>query len=652
MTFAATLLLAAAILPSDRLAMADRLFDKGDRRNAKAEYEALRKAGGLSDDDLLFRIAECERLDGNMEAARRACDELLATHPLSRHAPRARLARAIASRGAEKLRDLKLLDADAVPADVRAAALYHYGTEAKDAAALGKCIELQPSGQYAPYAKFRRAIILLEDADPARRRSAVGDLFDLHRGGDKRLAPQALYSAASATYSARSYAEASALFRKYAKTYPGDAKTPSALNLAAWSDYLDGRYAEAAALCEGGKTDDAAYLLAMCAYKTGDLPRSLELIEKYCGDWPQGKHLKALELPKAAARREAAEKSGDAKAFLAAARRCAELSKAPADALRYAWALEKSGRSDEAAAAYADVAKAHPGTDAAAEALFRKAVADVRANRWQAAELAMAESLAAMDRNPGGAAAKRRAEALYWRGIATMRLGMADEGAAFLTQALAGGLPIDESREARLAIADADFRAGREAKAKDAWARLAREGAAKRMDGAQLRKVGRFLLECREGEPAADAAQICANELAAIATTPDWRQAAFALLGAAQEAAGELSAAIGSYRRAMAENVRTPDARAASLSLGSLLAKSGETGEAEGVLKEAVALNADDGPRRALAYLWLAKCREAAQDPRGACAYATVVTTLFPGGDCAAEAAELLARHPEEAEAK
>jgi len=64
-------LLAVAVLPADRLAMADRLFNKGQYADAEAEYKALSGAEGVAQDEILFRRAECDRVQGRTEAARR-----------------------------------------------------------------------------------------------------------------------------------------------------------------------------------------------------------------------------------------------------------------------------------------------------------------------------------------------------------------------------------------------------------------------------------------------------------------------------------------------------------------------------------------------------------------------------------------------------
>lgn len=643
MIFSATLAAALAVLPSDRMAMADRMFDRGDWAAAKAEYAALKGEPGVAGDDLLYRLAECERLAGDGAAARRTYAELLDKHPLSRHAERSRLMYALAGTDDEKRSELRLLDTDSTTPAVRAAALYHYGTLAGDKSALERCVKLDPDGPYALYAKFRHASLVADDPDPAVRRRAVGELNEIWYGPDKSLAREAGYFAAVKSYGDRRYSEASTLFRRYMKRYPNDARAGKARVMAAWSDYLTGRYADAAALCGDGGEDDTAYLLAASAYASGDLAKAKELMARYLENYPQGRYRKAVELPLARMAFADAGKTDDASLTIEAAKRSVALSDSPQDRIRLAWAYERGGHMDDAAAEYTTVARTAPGTDEAAEALFRKAMIDIRAGRWSPANLALAESLAT------GKNAVRRPEALYWRGVAATRLGHEEAGAGFLKEALSLGLSLDQAREARLLLADDDFRAGRLEAAKTAYAALVREGATERMGASKLRSVGRFLLECREGAAALDEAKMCAKALAEGGKTPEWRQAAYALMGAAEEEAGEFVAAIGSYRQCMAEPVRTDEARAVALRLGVLQSKAGEHIEAESALKEAVELNSADAARRVEAYLWLAKNCEAKGDAFGACAYATVVATLFDDKAMADEARKILAAHPEEA---
>ena len=146
----------------------------------------------------------------------------------------------------------------------------------------------------------------------------------------------------------------------------------------------------------------------------------------------------------------------------------------------------------------------------AEELFFRKAMIDIRARRWSAAELSRAEALSS------GRNARRKAESLYWRGVAAGMLGHEAESVGFLKEALGLGLSLDQSREARLMTADADLAAGRLDAAREAYVKLVKEGACDRMSASKTRTVGRFLLseagKLGDGD-AAEAARDAAHAL-------------------------------------------------------------------------------------------------------------------------------------------
>mgnify|MGYP003307796679 CR=1 FL=1 len=313
-------------------------------------------------------------LSGDTAAARSGYSELTERFPLSRHADRSRLMRALTLQGGDRLAELKLLDTDKVRPAVRACALYHIGIAANDRNAFKRCVELEPKGPYALYAKFHHASLTADDPDPAVRRGAIGELLEIHHSNDAKLAREALYFAAVRSYSDKRYLESSMLFRRYLKAHPDDVRSEAARRHAAWSDYLAGRYADAASLCGDGRSDDAAYLLGACAFAMGDYEKARGLMAGYLEKFPNGRYRSSVELPLARMDFEEAEKKGDAAKMVEAARRGAALSKASHDRLRLAWAYEKSSRDAEARAEYESLARSFPGTRDAAEALFRKAI--------------------------------------------------------------------------------------------------------------------------------------------------------------------------------------------------------------------------------------------------------------------------------------
>ena len=191
-------------------------------------------------------------------------------------------------------------------------------------------------------------------------------------------------------------------------------------------------------------------------------------------------------------------------------------------------------------------------------------------------------------------------------------------------------------------LADDDRTAGRFEAAKSAYAKLVREGATERMSAAKLYNVGRFLLDCPEGESAAEEAKNCARELLIKAEGEEWKQFGFALEGAAEEKLENFAAAIAAYREALQLKCRTEAAPAAALQLGLLETKAGNFVKADTTLREAVSLAAEDPAKRAKAYLGLARNCAANGDKKGAEDYATVVKTLFDDDQCVAEAEEIL----------
>ena len=629
--FSFIFLAAVSVLPADRLAMADRLFNKGQYADAEREYRALSGAKDVAEDELMFRIAECERVGGKGKEALYGYAELFRKHPESAHAARARFLYAMGVKGLERRKLLADLDSDRVDQETRSGALYYLGSETSDTALLEKCVRLDPNGKYAPYANLKYGTLLGQADDPATRRKGLEVILGI-AFGKSSLASEALYLAALHSYREKKYGEAGSLFRRYLKNFPKGENAADARSMSAWCDFLEGRYADAAATCGEGETDDLAYIRAACAYSTGDNEKALSLFRKYLDDYPQGRYRSDAELPIARIEFDAAQKAEDAAKTVESAKRGFGLSKLATDQLRLAWAYEKTGKDEAAVEEYALVAKNHPGSEEAAEAMFRKAMIAARQEKWSATELALAEALA------GGKIGRRKAEALYWRGVAAMKLGHEAEGAAFLEQAVATGIGLDESREARLMIADCDYRGGRLDLAKKAYAQLVREGACERMSAARIHAVGKLL--------GGTEAETCARALAK-GEEPAWRQAGWLMLGEVQEGRGAFTAAIDSYRKSLAEPAQTEDAATAALRLGKLESRNGEYDRAEATLKKAISLNASNARARAEAYVALAQTAGARGDWKSAVAYATVVTSLFDDQEICAEAKKIIDAHPE-----
>ena len=624
--FAASL----AVTPADRLAMADRLFNRGDYATAREEYLALRGEKSIDAAELAYRLTASARAVKDDAATRAAADAFLAANPAHKLADSVRLMKAMSGTEAERRAELPLLDRDDVAPAVRAEALVRLAQITGDASLYARSLKLDPKGRFAAYARLMHAMRLHESKDEKERRLAVQELMELVCGPDAQYAKDALFLAATYSYGEGRYGECATLLKRYAQKYPNDSRAKDVRRLLALSDLMAGKYAAAISFCTDDADDTLVYVKATASDRLGNRADAMSFAAKYLDSFPQGVNRNAMELLLARGEFEDAIKTNGVRLAVAAGKRTVALSegKNAADRLRLGWAYEKAGEMDLADAEYAAVARDFPKSESAADALYRRAMAQLRKEMWAAAELSLAEAIAT-----GHLAADRMSLAWYWRGIAAMRVGHVAESVDFLRKALAGGLPLDESREARLLLADADFNAGRRDEAVKAYAELVRQGALERMSAAKTLAVGKLL----SGEEA----KACAKALTANESA-EWRQAGWALLGDVEEAEENFVAAGDAYEKCLAEKCSTEAAAAASVKLGGYLLRDGRPREAEAAYKRAVELNASDDEARAAAYLGLAKTARARDDEEAARGYATVVATLFEKTSSAKEAKEIL----------
>ena len=623
------LITALTVAPADRLAMADRLFNRGEYAAAKSEYAALAGEKELPTEEIAYRKLCCAFQLGEKPEVRKDGEVFLRTFPASSNAGEVRYLRAMSAEGEERVRELRSLDAPSVSAARRASALCELGRITGDITAYERAMKADPGGRLFAYAKYYHAAALSASGNAADRRKAIEEFIDVAFGDDRTIGADALYSAACLTFSEKRYGEAVSLAKRYLKKFPDDrAKAGRLRSIAAISEYNSGKYSSALELCGEAEGEEFDMIRALATHRFGDAAKGEELAKKYLEHHPSGPHRKEMETLIALGAFSAAEKKGDDRAMLEASRRVAALSGAAGDRLRYAWALDRGGDAAAAEKEYEAVAAAFPKSAEAADALYRRGLSLVRREQWSAAELSLAEALSSP-----ALAADRRGLASYWRGVACAQLGHTVKAEAFLKEALAAKLPPDEEREARLVLADFDYAAGRTEAAIAAYGSLVRSGAVERMNAAKTLAIGRLL----GPEPA----KLCAEALVRSASA-EWRQAGYALLGDCEERLGNAAAAAAARVKALAENCTTESAASAALKLGEYEAAAGSPEEAEKHLALAIRLNRNDGDARARAYLGLAKCALSRDNSEEVRKYATVVTTLFEKSPSAAEAGELL----------
>ena len=579
---------ALALAPADRLQMADKMFAKGLYADAAAEYAALKGERSVSADDVMFRIAECDRLIGREKHALEAYDALV-------------------------VRD--------IPASMRAVAFYRLACARNDALLFLKCEQADPSGKYASFARLKRALVLAKSGKPQERREATGIFLELSMSDEKSVAEEALYAAATLAYGDKRWNESAILFGRLMKNRPGSKRAKDALVPYAWSAFLAGRYTECMSACGDSTADDLFYLRASSLIALDRKEQGIAELAKYLEAHPAGRYRAAAETPVHRARFDAAVKKGDIAVAVQAAKLASASSGSAADALRLAWAHEKSGATNEACAEYRRIASKWPNDLAAGESLFALALADLRAEKWNAGDLAFDELL---KRFPEFS---RKNEALYWRGVAAMRLGHETEGEKRLAEALKLGLSLDQTREANLLVADCQARSGRTGEAAKRYATLLKSGAADRMAAANLASVIKLLSASSEWE----AVLAGARALTTRSQDPAFLQIAGAREGEALEGLARSDEALEAYRRALSVKADTAEGAAAALALGNLEFRKGQLDAAEKTLSDAIARNS--GPEglkaRAKAYRILADLCRTKGDSLKAKGYETVLKELF-----------------------
>ena len=629
MTLPSILFLSAlAVLPSDRLAMADRLFNRSDYEAARLEYEALAKEPSIDRAQILYRLIMVARAQKDDAKVRELGGRFLSDYPAHEKVVQIRFYRALSGSVEEKKAELKALDRDETPKDIRAGALCVLGSVLSDASCFERSLALDPKGSYAALAKNSYAAFLMKSENPKDRRKAVELFMDLAFGNEPSLAKDSLYAAVYICYTDGRYAESDPLAKRFLKTYPEDSRIKVVRRMLAMSEYRLGKYV--AAIEQSTDENDEWMLLVRASSneRLGNREEARKYADLAAQRFPQGECIKMIHLILARLDFADAEKLGDKNRILEAARRSAEFSKSAVDRIRYGWALENAGEIEKAEDEYAAIARDFPESETACDALYRRAMSLLRREKWSLAEVSLAEATA------GGKLTKERvSSAAYWRGVCASRLGHTEESVAFLKQALEGPLSLDERREARLILADADFNAGRKTEALAEYAELIKEGALARMSAAKTQAIGRLL--------SGDDARLCARSLIGN-DSAEWRQAGYALLGDCETAATNLTAAAYAYQRCLEEPCTTEVVAHVALVYGTYLVREGNAVEAEKILKRAAELNRDDNEARARAYLGLARAAQLRHDDESARGYATVIVSLFENTKAAEEAKEIL----------
>lgn len=299
---------------SDRQQLADGLFRRSLFDLAAREYAALAETPDVQGlDNVLFRLGECYRRLSKTAEAEAAYKRLVEAFPSSSNAPRAQLQRALIlmEAGGGSLEDasasFEKLTAPSVPADVRAAALYHWGETleklnrpADATARYEQLVKEFAKTDYGLYAGLRLAWLLSRSEKPEDRRRAVGIYLELaHQTKDLKVAEEACYFAAQASLLDAHYEESANLFQMLQTRFPQSPHLLEGVLSAAWANYYAGRYKKGAELLDLVLNDakhpsreEILYLKANCLRQLEQRGDAIAMYAKLLNEFPDGKMAK------------------------------------------------------------------------------------------------------------------------------------------------------------------------------------------------------------------------------------------------------------------------------------------------------------------------------------------------------------------------
>ena len=296
---------------SDRLQLADGLFRRSMFELAAREYATLAATPDVQGlDNVLFRLGECYRRIKKYPEAEAAYKRLVESFPASPNVPRAQLQRALIlmEAGGGSLEgaaaSFEKLSVPAVPAEVRAAALYHWGETLErlnrpaDAQAryeqLGK--EFAET-DYGMYAGLRTAWLLTKGGKPEDRRRALGIYLDLaHKAKDPKVVEEASYFAAQAALLDGRFEESANLFQSLRAKFPASPHVVESALSAGWANYYAGRCKEGSEVldlvignAQHPEREEILYVKANCLRQLEQRGEAVAMYAKQLTEFPSGR---------------------------------------------------------------------------------------------------------------------------------------------------------------------------------------------------------------------------------------------------------------------------------------------------------------------------------------------------------------------------
>lgn len=283
--------------------------------------------------------------------------------------------------------------------------------------------------------------------------------------------------------------------------------------------------------------------------------------------------------------------------------------------------LAQADRHAEAVQQWTRLVEEHRDDARVEEALYRKALSEVRLGRPEEARKSLRALRATAPTSPF------TADAHFWLGTLARDAGQATDAEAEF-QALLRADPRPElARETQLQLALILHQRGAFDDAAALLEPLVADAAGNRLTPSLLQWLAEHALTRTQPAPAAAAAEALIH----VSTNDAGRQIGWVLLGRARADEQREADAVQAYERALALQVRTPYGADAALRLGDLKLAAGELEAADGRFEAAAAAATGEaqGGLRARAYAGLGRVAKARGDHAGAARYFLSVGLLY-----------------------
>ena len=311
---------------------------------------------------------------------------------------------------------------------------------------------------------------------------------------------------------------------------------------------------------------------------------------------------------------------------------------APQALFASAFCYDKAGQHEEAARDWGALVDRYPKHRLVEEALYQKGISETRLER--AADAGETFRRLA-ERYPKG---RFTADARYWRGMLLREAGRKEDAEAELRLALKASPRRELHREIEFGLALALQDLGRGDEAADLLTPLVRTPVREKFTPAMSRWLAERQMDRGNYTNALETADLLTQQAGPDAGA--WAQSGWVLKGRASLALERKDAAAEAFAKALALDVKGPDAAEAALYLGDLALAAGRYAEAQADYDRAAGMASTDRllPVRARAYVGLGKTASATNNPAGAARYFMSVAVLFDDDQLVPESLWLASR--------